>query len=887
MYSVFADDLCIYDDVSPSEQLSLNSPKLTLADNAAGSFSFTMPMSNIGYTEVERMKSEIVVIKDGTEIWSGRVISEEKDYWNSRKMVCEGELAYLNDILQPPAAYEDVEIRAFLQAVIANYNKVINDNNVTVSQNRLFQVGITSVPAYLYGGLVPENITCTTNLETTFDVIKTNVLDKYEGHLRIRKVNGVRYLDYIHDDYFANTNSQEIDFHSNLMDFTRNWDETELATVVIPYGKEIEEDEDEGKTGLAFKLKKTRNKNTKTYNVEFQFTFNNPGVPSDYYVTDTTYKTNSDGTETAETTSSLGSYDHKIWMTFKEQGHSTHDWSDTSETWTMKAGTDTNKTWNKTVENLSPNKTYVWRAWVARYRSNQGGGVIGSDNMGGKFDTGEHSFTVQFTDGELDGIEKLTNVRSVNNDKEYVINQTSVDNFGWIEKVVKWDWIDTPQKLLTMANWYLTDYQFNNMIIQLSALDLHYLDTKYEAIKLLDKVRAISKPHGMDRVFPVTKLDIPLDSPENTIYTLGDKERNSYTKSSNASKSDIYSQLSSLPTSEDVLREIGSAGYRMLIDAFNNAGQIIDTHTNGYITITTDDRNNMSNELWITDTQDYTQATNFWRWNMGGLGHGYVDTNDGNKIKYNVAITMDGSIVANFIKVGQMSVDRVKMYGLMAVYDQLTGTVPGGYIGYGRGEIGYTNPTQYTDGIMISNTKNVDANGYLTPNPRYFIVTSAGVRANAGAQSFYLTDNYVDGQVSGAGALIVSNNFTFQASGLILKPSVVTDPNTGRPYEQDIASRGEITFGNGKLVVNKGHIVGSNNAYGVTDTVEMGRGNITISNGMITAITEWSQTAYNREINDIVVALRDKVDWSTYNTDIGTIWSWVVLLAGLHGYDLS
>ena len=44
----------------------------------------------------------------------------------------------------------------------------------------------------------------------------------------------------------------------------------------------------------------------------------------------------------------------------------------------------------------------------------------------------------------------------------------------------------------------VTDLQFDNLELELSALDLHYLDVNTEAVKLLDEIRVISRPHGLD-----------------------------------------------------------------------------------------------------------------------------------------------------------------------------------------------------------------------------------------------------------------------------------------------------------------------------------------------------------------------------------------------------
>ncbi len=71
MYSVYADGVCIYNDAFALDNMKLASPKLTLEDNAAGSFVMTVPPSNLGYSTIIRMVTDIAVHKDGKEIWAG------------------------------------------------------------------------------------------------------------------------------------------------------------------------------------------------------------------------------------------------------------------------------------------------------------------------------------------------------------------------------------------------------------------------------------------------------------------------------------------------------------------------------------------------------------------------------------------------------------------------------------------------------------------------------------------------------------------------------------------------------------------------------------------------------------------------------------------------
>ena len=61
MYSVYADGVCIYNDAFALDNMKLASPKLTLEDNAAGSFVMMVPPSNLGYSTIIRMVTDIAI----------------------------------------------------------------------------------------------------------------------------------------------------------------------------------------------------------------------------------------------------------------------------------------------------------------------------------------------------------------------------------------------------------------------------------------------------------------------------------------------------------------------------------------------------------------------------------------------------------------------------------------------------------------------------------------------------------------------------------------------------------------------------------------------------------------------------------------------------------
>lgn len=80
------------------------------------------------------------------------------------------------------------------------------------------------------------------------------------------------------------------------------------------------------------------------------------------------------------------------------------------------------------------------------------------------------------------------------------------------------------------------------------------------------------------------------------------------------------------------------------------------TGVNGGYVIFHKDENDIPYEILIMDTPDIATAKNVWRWNQNGFGH----SSHGYNGPYDLAMTIDGAIVANFITAGTMLADRIK-----------------------------------------------------------------------------------------------------------------------------------------------------------------------------------------------------------------------------------
>ena len=180
MFSVYVEDknglnkTCIFHDESIDLRLKLISPQLELEDNSAGSFQFTMYPSNQGYGLIPETTTDQVSILTSTiriyrawtissseqgtppiwreeEIWEGRPLSEDKDFYNGRVIYCEGALSYLNDIHQPVKEYlgandGDIELIDYVNGVLAEYNKhAASNRQFDISKTYVNPIGISSL----------------------------------------------------------------------------------------------------------------------------------------------------------------------------------------------------------------------------------------------------------------------------------------------------------------------------------------------------------------------------------------------------------------------------------------------------------------------------------------------------------------------------------------------------------------------------------------------------------------------------------------------------------------------------------------------------------------------------------------------------------------------
>lgn len=126
-------------------------------------------------------------------------------------------------------------------------------------------------------------------------------------------------------------------------------------------------------------------------------------------------------------------------------------------------------------------------------------------------------------ESSIEGLDERLTIKSVNDNKDYIIG-TGTNYFGYVWKTAVWDDVTTASNLLSKGQAYLSDAQWANLVITATAFDLGMADEDVQKFRILDTIRVVSEPHGLDRYFILTALQLDLNHPGNTRITVGTEQ---------------------------------------------------------------------------------------------------------------------------------------------------------------------------------------------------------------------------------------------------------------------------------------------------------------------------------------------------------------------------
>lgn len=249
-------------------------------------------------------------------------------------------------------------------------------------------------------------------------------------------------------------------------------------------------------------------------------------------------------------------------------------------------------------------------------------------------------------ESDIEALEKYVDITSVNGGSNYIYSQDAVDEFGWVWTTQTWQDVTEPSNLLRKGREWLADNQFEELELTLTAVDLSAMDKEYTAFDIGDRIQCRAKPYGMDRVFPVMEMTIPLQQPDNAKLTLGENRKLTYTEQQNK----IYSGITA---DAEERRKIQNEAVKAAID--NLTAQM--TGSKGGYKLSEYDENGMWLRDLYMDAPDKDKATNILQINNYGIG----GSRNGYEGPYTVGMTLDGQIVGERITANSISAEKLTL----------------------------------------------------------------------------------------------------------------------------------------------------------------------------------------------------------------------------------
>lgn len=215
-------------------------PELHQKDNAFGSFECEMFSNHSEYGDLKKRRTIYAIYKDDAPdpMWKGIFIEGEDGLSDSMSLYFEDFMSVLRDSMQDAFVFTG-QPNEFLASLIDAHNAQVDPwQRITLGY-----VTVTDPNDYVRRS--------SENELSTWDVIKTRLINTLGGHVRMRYENGVAYLDYLEGDTantdpHLNTSTQIIEFGENLTDFSRVVSASETYTACIPKGASVDQYDDEG-----------------------------------------------------------------------------------------------------------------------------------------------------------------------------------------------------------------------------------------------------------------------------------------------------------------------------------------------------------------------------------------------------------------------------------------------------------------------------------------------------------------------------------------------------------------------------------------------------------------------------------------------------------------
>lgn len=224
MIRVYADGELIYDHRLDGYGLIGLTAEVGL--NKGGTAEIVMPPGHPAYNSFVSFRTVVEIYRRDELVFRGRALYPSDDFDNNRTITCEGERCFLQDAVIQPYLYQ-----ASPEVI---FTDVINRYNKQVEPFKQFRVGvITAKDPNDYQRIESESA-------TPISEVIDKLVEYVGGYIIFSSdPDGQRVINW-----YGSLNDvcgQTIEFGENLMDFSSTGANTELATVIYPYGAKNEE----------------------------------------------------------------------------------------------------------------------------------------------------------------------------------------------------------------------------------------------------------------------------------------------------------------------------------------------------------------------------------------------------------------------------------------------------------------------------------------------------------------------------------------------------------------------------------------------------------------------------------------------------------------------
>ena len=222
MIQLYVDDALVYDSRVKATAILGLSAQLGL--NKGGAATIVLPPTHYAYNDFISYRSVVTIYRDGALRFRGRALYPTDDSSLIRTIMCEGERCFLRDGIHRPHTYNAPPAAIFAE--------VMGLYNAQVEAFKQFVVGTID-------GISTDAIVLENEEAEPFSATIDKLVDLCGGYIVFTTNHDGRRVINWHAD-IGYQNQQTIEFGSNLVDFARTTANSDLATVIIPYGAKDE-----------------------------------------------------------------------------------------------------------------------------------------------------------------------------------------------------------------------------------------------------------------------------------------------------------------------------------------------------------------------------------------------------------------------------------------------------------------------------------------------------------------------------------------------------------------------------------------------------------------------------------------------------------------------